>query len=278
MLLVLGCAVASRWRERATKLLAAAFAIVLILSLGPVLHVLGHPSVPLPWSPIARVPALGQALPSRLSMYLWLIGAILTARWLAGPGSTARARSPGARWPTALRWALVAVAAVSIAPLVPPPATVATAPLFADGLYRRYLQPNEIVLTIPFANPDAEMLWQVEAGFGFRLAGGYVGGRPIPPDERSQRAFHGLVWNRPMRVPAYALRSFIVRHGVGAVLVAPGAATGWGALLADLGLRPVRAGGLTLYDVPRSVSNPVSAELAWPPTPSTSADPVTRRG
>ena len=284
MLVVLMLAVASRWRERATRLLAAAFACVLVLSLGPVLHVLGRPSIPMPWSVLARVPALGQALPSRLSMYLWLVGAILTARWLAGggrgsvpvPGSRSGERR--ARTRSALRWALVAVAAISILPVVPPPATVAVPPLFVDGRYRRYLQPNEIVLTIPFSNPDAEMLWQVEARFGFRLAGGYVGGRPIPSGERSQRAFHGLLWDRPLRVPAYALRSFLVRHAVGAVLIAPGAATGWEPLLAELGLRPIRAGGLTIYRVPTTFSHPGPDAFAGTSATNFDADPVTRRG
>jgi dolichyl-phosphate beta-glucosyltransferase len=252
-------AVWSRWRERATWLLAAAFVLIVTLSLGPMLHVVGRPSVWLPWSIVAHLPGLSQALPSRLSMYAWLVAAILVSRWLAGGGAAAteaRASRPGHRvgpwakvW-TGARWALVALVALSILPIVPPAATPTVPGFFADGTYRGYLRPGEIVLTLPFTTPDPEMLWQVETSFGFRMAGGYVGARAIPPDERSKRAFHGLIWGRPWRVPASALRAYMVEHQVGAVILDHTVPEEWQRLFGALGLRRELVGGVILYRVP----------------------------
>jgi hypothetical protein len=43
----------------------------------------------------------------------------------------------------------------------------------------------------------------------------------------------------------------------------PRVAIGWLPLLAELGLRPIPAGGLTIYPVPAALSDPVQGEPAW---------------
>jgi hypothetical protein len=192
-------------------------------------------------------------------MYAWLVAAILVSRWLAGRGATEtegpasgpeHAVGPSARIWRGARWALMALVAASILPVVPPAATPTVPRFFADGTYRGYLRPGEIVLTLPFTTPDPEMLWQVETSFEFRMVGGYVGSRAIPPAERSKRAFHGLIWDRPWRVPASALRDYMLEHQVGAVILDHSVPGEWQRLFGALGLQRELVGGVILYRVP----------------------------
>ncbi len=81
-------------RRRSTWLLVAVVAAAAVAALGPVLHIHSHPSVRLPWSLTAGKPLLRDAVPARLTLYLWLATAVIVALWLAG----ARGRTAWASW------------------------------------------------------------------------------------------------------------------------------------------------------------------------------------
>ena len=247
-------------RSRLTWLAFGTFVAAAVLALGPVLHVLGVPSIWLPWTLIARLPTLGVALPSRMVVYAWLAAAVLVACWLgrraepvadATDASSERGRTWWLR--SAARWALVVLAAVSLLPAVAPPARVASPAVFTDGSLSRYVHRGDTVLSLPFYTPNAMMLWQVDSGFAFRLAGGYVGWRAIPAVDRTDRATHGLIRNEPGRTPPWALRAFMLRHHVRVVIVSRYAKGSWQKVLEALQLQPVRLGSILLYRIPASL-------------------------
>jgi hypothetical protein len=246
LLLAVALAVFAGRRRRWIWLAAGTFLVAAVMSLGPVLHVSGTPSIWLPWSLAARLPIVGVALPSRLIVYAWLAAAVLVAWWLA----TAHATGAFRRIRPAARWILAGAAAVAILPAVAPSAHVESPAVFSNGALSRYIRPGDTVLSLPFYTPNSMMLWQVESGFSFRLAGGYIGWRAIPVVDRADRATHGLIRNEPGRTPPWALRAFILRHHVNAIILSRYARNPWRTRLHDLQLRPIHMGPLLLYRIP----------------------------
>src|SRR5207248_5115053 len=148
---------------------AATFGIIALFSLGSVLHVAGHATIPLPWALLAHLPLIGKAIPSRFGMYASLVASVAAAVWL-----TEYERSPVA-------WGVAAVSAALLLPNVALPTwngPVHVPAFFSQGLYQRYLHPGAMVVVIPFRG-GTSMLWQAEAGMSFRMPFGYVGPKPV---------------------------------------------------------------------------------------------------
>src|SRR5208282_2744369 len=74
----------SNWREPVGKLLTLSLALTALLSMGPVLHVLGTTSIPMPWWLFNKMPLINQALPGRLGMYLFLDAALIACIYFSG--------------------------------------------------------------------------------------------------------------------------------------------------------------------------------------------------
>lgn len=210
LLLMLGVVAVTCWRRREAWGLLAFIAIAAVLSMGPVLHVLGEERGYLPGAALTRVPLIEHATPQRFTAYMALAVAVLAAWWLA---RGVRTRP----W----RWAVVGLGAISILPLVtmPPFHREQRIPEFiASGAFAEVLAPDEIVYVIPAAQGD-ELAWQVAADHRFRLAQGYLG--PIPVPYRGLGGSRGLALDHPSRrMPALGdLARWFDVHEVGAVLV-----------------------------------------------------------
>jgi len=236
LILALVASVIARRRFRGAWLLAGFIAVAALLSLGPVLHVDGQRSLWLPASLLGKVPLLKQATPQRFTMFMWLGVAIAIAAWLSVPGRLAVAK-----------WGLVALSAVLLLPSVHSPPYHPeryVPPFFAEGIYRQYLQPGEIVLIV---SPDrSELYWQAESGFSFRLAAGAIG--VTPQRYESDAVTAGLRRSRP--VPdSRPLSEFFKAHGVGALIVADPVPDGWADLFHVAGGTPQDIGGVTLVTV-----------------------------
>jgi hypothetical protein len=220
-------------RQRSTWLLVVVVGVAAVAALGPVLHIHSHPSVRLLWSLTAGVPLLRDAVPARLTLYLWLATAAIVALWLAG----VRGRTTWASW------GVVAIGALMILPVTSSPPyhpSVQVPAFFTRGDDRRYIAPGEIVLAIPTEKAQ-EMLWQVESEMYFRLARGYIG---VPPTLVTTGAF-GTNGEIPRYPPAF--RGFIAAHDVGAVVVEDSAVLTWLDDLGSLGVKPIRVGGVAVY-------------------------------
>jgi hypothetical protein len=137
---------------------------------------------------LSSAPIMEHATPQRFSAYLWLPVGVVAAIWLA----TAKAG-----WDEWARWAVVALAAITVLPAVKAPPRGSEVPVprfFADGAFAQHLEPGEIVFPIPTVKGD-EMVWQSAADFRFRLAQGYIG--PIPPEYVGQGLSKGLAMRHP---------------------------------------------------------------------------------
>lgn len=230
----------SAWHRRSTRLLLLVAGITALLSLGSRLHVAGASTMPMPWAAFDGLPLLGGALPARFVMYTALAVSVMAALWLASP-------APRPAWRIGLALAAVAFLFPNLSgdywrgrPHVPA--------FFADGLHARHLDRDDVVALLPLGIGGNSMLWHAEAGFGFRLAGGYVGDE-FPASYREDPLYGTLAFFGPTPDMVANARRFLDDHEVDAVVLAEGHAGPWPAILGRLGLTPQRVGGVLLYRV-----------------------------
>jgi hypothetical protein len=218
-------------RRRATWGLLVGLVLILTLSLGSMLSVFGAQIMP--WRLVAALPVLNVAQPGRLVTYVYLLIAVLVARWLTRRRQPPPVPSPyppssplwrpiprRRRSLLPLRWLLVILAGVTILPAfssavwavnVPEPAFLAT------GAYRHVLSRDEIVWVVE-SHADRQLVWQAETHFYFRLAGGFFGG--TPQGVRNAHLEERLAIGQVDATDSIAdIRNFLAVHRVGAVMV-----------------------------------------------------------
>jgi hypothetical protein len=242
------------WSSRLTRLLVIVFVLVIALAAGPSLIIGGKPLFALPWGGLWSLPVARSAEPSRLIVFGYLILALALALWLAGPAASG--------WLRAARWGLglLAVAAMlaglpttsyqAVNPLpqgYTPPAAMHPAdqlPAFiTNGLYRHYLSPGETVVVVT-RRGNAGMLFQADAGFYFKIAGGFINASLSSPN--------GLP--RPVELLTHATRprdlaflSYVRAARVGAVIVEQAWAEPWMGVFGRIGLHGTAVGGVIVY-------------------------------
>jgi hypothetical protein len=244
LICVLVLLVASVMRSRFTRFLMALLGIVVVVALGPELDVGGRPIVALPWAPVWRLPVIRSAFPARLMVFGFLILGVLLAVWLKE-----RSRHPWARW---LAAGLVLAFMAANLPALKLSSAFSTPGFFTGSGYRQVLRAGETVLVLPDLGNEG-MLWQAGTDMYFRSVGGFVGvgvsrslhGNPavsatIPPVGRLRA---GRLSGRKVQ----AFRSFLVRRGVGAILVDRRHPGGWPEILGKLGYRSRELGGVLFY-------------------------------
>jgi hypothetical protein len=145
--------------------------VLLLLSLGPQLHVGGHVSrLPLPWRALEAIPLAGSALPGRLFLYVDLLAGLLLAVFVA-----AAIRSPRRR----RRWAAIGLLGLcvgTLAPRLPFPSSPVEVPPFFTGTDVLAVPPGSVALVAPFVHDgpsDPPMLWQAVADMRFSMPEGY---------------------------------------------------------------------------------------------------------
>src|SRR6266851_1065298 len=112
------------WRRPAIRWIGLTTLIVVVLSLGPHLHVNGNVTpVWLPWAAVAQLPLMGSALPARLMVIGWLGVALIVAAIV----SMATKATPGRRIATG---AVLVAGLAAIFPSVPYPSVSAAVPPF----------------------------------------------------------------------------------------------------------------------------------------------------
>jgi hypothetical protein len=177
----------------------------------------------------------------------WLAFAVLVALFLARGGRA--------------RWVAFALVALTLAPSLDGGlwhTRLDRPPLFQDDRWRTVVHPGENVFIIPFAFDGQAMLWQEEAGFDFRLTGGYV-----------SAVFPSALWRSPIiraiygaPLPPFAgreVRAFVRDRQVDVVMLRSGWPGPWRRVLsAGLG-QPRAAGGMLVWRVrgiwPRSLGS-----------------------
>jgi hypothetical protein len=253
LLLVLVALGIVAWRSRLARLLVAGFVFVIVLAVGPGLAVGSRNVFALPWAKFWSLPLLRSAEPSRFIIFAYLVLAIALALWLARPA--------GGKAATAARWGLgllaIAVAfadlptfAQATSPRLEGVVTSATAhpadalpPFLTDGLYRRYLKPGETVVVIT-RRGNAGMLFQADADFYFRIAGGFIN-TSLTRQDALPVPVALLTHSNPARVRGFRL--YVKQADIGAILVEQAWEEPWMGIFARIGLHSTSAGGVTVY-------------------------------
>ena len=232
----------SERRRTGTWGLLAFIAIVSVAAIGPVLHVLGSPSIGMPWGLVQHLPLIGNAIPARFPAYSALAISVIAAIFLArAPARTA-----------ILRWALVLLGVVLLYPNV---GGIAHVPqnvpaFFTSGSYRNVIQPDEVVFAIP-KEKAGEMLWQDAADFQFRLAQGYLG--PLPATYAGEPLNKGLYANQYASPSPTALAAWLSERGATAVVLADPVRAQFEPMLRSVGARVAyEGGGVSVWRSPTS--------------------------
>jgi hypothetical protein len=204
------------YRNAAGKALLFSMLLIVILSLGPRLHIAEHLTpIRLPWHLLVKVPVVEQALPTRFGMYVALCASMIVALWMA-EAKTSRQRI--IRLVVASIAVLAIVPNVAIFPWLPWPSQ----PFFQDPQLAQAPGKRPNVLILPFSNLGAGMAWQLDAGMSFTQATGYLG----PDPERGDTAFFKqLRLGEPGPSFGKDLKAYCLSHKVDYILVAPDTAT-----------------------------------------------------
>jgi len=230
------------WRRTPqVRILLTAFAVVVVASLGPTLHVGGTASVTMPWKLMLRVPLVKYALPARFPMYAWLAASLMAAMWLATAKSV-------------MKWVPAALAITALVPnttIALWNTPVRVPPFFADDLYRRFLPPAANTLVIPYGENGHSMLWQAETDMAFRMPEGYVSTRSATTTTFGNWPIVDVLYSgRPTLKDAADMARFLVGNDVQDVVVVQGTEGAWRDLFAKIGMRRSQSiGGVDLYPV-----------------------------
>jgi hypothetical protein len=253
LLVLIGLAVFT-WSSRVTRFLVIMFIIVIALGAGPNLMIDGSKVFPLPWGGLWSLPVARSAEPTRFIDFGYLVLGLVLAVWLAAP-----VRS---RVTAAARWGLAVLALAAIFAnlptfaevVVPPPPAYQPAiasltranalPSFiTDGLYEKYLRPGETVVVIS-ERGNAGMLFQAQADFYFRIAGGFINAS-LTPVYAIPPAVELLSRPTPARVKGF--RAYLGTSGVGAIIVERAWSQDWMYVFGKLGMRSTTVGGVTIF-------------------------------
>jgi len=199
MIALLAFAAVRNWSKTVVRVATLLGLAMLVLSLGPHLHVNGHTtSIPMPQSLLTSVPLLSNMLVSRLMLYFYLCAGLLVAVMLDGVWHR-RERAPDQlqfdgmprrppRWSALLAIGAVVVAFAFLFPRTPFPATAAEVPRFFESAAVQRVPDRSVALVAPFArdtNTSEPMLWQAIAGMRYRMPEGYATG----PDDNGKFSF-----------------------------------------------------------------------------------------
>ncbi|HLW72015.1 MAG TPA: hypothetical protein VKS22_15490 [Candidatus Binataceae bacterium] len=224
-------------RERTPRWLISALVIVTICALGPRLRVAGWSGFAMPWKLMTHVPILKSALPGRFMNYAFLSASVIVALWLAD-----RRISRG--------WRVAAAGLVLLSMLPNLDAAIWTAranvpQLFSQRGYAAMLRRDETVVALPFGIRGNTMLWQAEAGFYFRMAGGYTG---LTPREFERWPIVNAFMTATLLPDASAqLAAFMTAHDASVVVVDDAHRELWSSMLAAIDPAPRHTGGIWLY-------------------------------
>ena len=218
LLAVAVAAVVAGWRRTVVRAAALFAAAMLLLSLGPHLHVGGRQlPVPLPFDLLVRLPLLRYIQANRLTVYVYLAVALIAATALAAVWKR--------RHGIPLAGILAAAIVVPLLPTVPLPWEQLSVPRYFTTAMANDLPAGAGILAIPCPclNPPDALQWQIASGMRFKLVGGYFIGPIAPGQDTIKQVATRLARDRDPRpldsATAAAFRSELRSNGVGAVVM-----------------------------------------------------------
>lgn len=250
-----------QWRDPATRWALVLVLVAMVLSLGPQLIVLGHPTgLPLPWAVLKHVPLLRLAAPRRLMVFAYLGAAVVLVRL---------AQLEWADFPSWLKLVSVAACLITLAP-VSAVLTTANVPPFFSGRAIMAMRPGSLAILAPTgtyprsgtATLAQDMIWQADSGFRFRMVWGDLiqpsgSGHAvlIPKSPLGAELYRLEQGSEPPLTPTKIaqLRSYLLSTGADYVLLGPSSARRAILRLFEqiLDQRPATAGGVYLWVIHR---------------------------
>ncbi len=246
LILIVAASWRSLYRRRVIRLLMVMTLIIFVLSLGVSLTIAGHGTFSLPFKRLADSRLFNQVLPVRLGVYIAFATSVSAAMWLAS--------AKGRHW---RRWLLAIVAVVVLFPNANGYRINGQAiydlgyqsPAFiTDGLYKQVLTPGEVILPIPWGPNGSPLLWQAQAHGYFTEASGWFG--YFPPNYNDSPITGELAGFSGFTDSRAQMRTFLLAHHVGAVVIADGQGASWPQLFTQLGFAARHIGGVTVFRVP----------------------------
>jgi hypothetical protein len=226
------------WSSKITRFLTCMLVFIVVVAIGPVLYLDGHREFSLPWSAVWNLPILRNAYAVRLMIFAYLVLAVMTALFLAGPAKRLWVR--WARWPVA---ALVVAAIVLDTPALGIAAQNLVPPYISHDEYLSTLRHGEIVVVVSTTG-NAGMLWQAETNYYMRLAGGYIN-QAITRRTDLPPAVQALSNATPADVAAF--ENYVRLDHIGAILLEVNRAPKWVGIFWRMGLKGRRDGGVYIY-------------------------------
>lgn len=173
LLVILAIVVITRWRKRPEVPVATiAMVCMVLLSLGPHLHVNGHNTgIVMPWTLFVHLPVVNNVITSRFSVAADFLAAVLVAVFVE---ELLRMRQPAVRLTGA---ALIVLAALSFVPAGMRTTQVATPSYLTSSALGRDVPKGSVALVLPYIfGPDGQhpMLWQANAEMHYRMVDGWL--------------------------------------------------------------------------------------------------------
>jgi hypothetical protein len=236
LLLLAGLVAVTLWSSKLVRFLSCMLVLIMVAALGPEVYLERREVAEVPWAALFRLPLIRNAFPLRLMLFAYLVLAVVTALWLAGPAR----RVPWARWGLAVL-VLVFIALDT----VPIKASAHTSvPRFiSSGQYRRQLSRGEVVVVVSNVG-NAGMLWQAESDFYLRISGGYFT-EGISHRTDLPIAVQHLAQATPARVAQF--ERYVKADHVGAILLDAGQKPAWAGIFRKVGLVGHAIGGVIVY-------------------------------
>jgi hypothetical protein len=156
------------WSSPLVRVATIMAGLVMLLSLGSLLHVGGEvTSVGMPWGLVDDLPLLESGVPNRLMLLAWLFLGLLLAVFVDRLQGEDHQRGIALAAVTAVLISLLPQGEVGGGP-------VRDAPFFSSEALER-IPDGSVALVLPFPTrmESIAMFWQAQAGFRFKLPGGY---------------------------------------------------------------------------------------------------------
>ena len=158
------------WERKLTKLFFTMFVVILVCSLGPILHIEGIPLMAAPWALVKFIPFINQALPMRFPMFLFFISAIVTGLYIQEYNK--------------LKYVYVLLL-LTILFLLPNLDNIylwrskaLTAQFFSNDTYKKFIKKNDNLLILPYLYRGPGTYFQAIDKYYFKLNDGFIGYNP----------------------------------------------------------------------------------------------------
>lgn len=254
------------WRNRLALAMAITAALMTVLSFGPKIKFgNAHTTIPGPWALLRHLPLFDSVVPTRLSLCVLPMVAVIVA--LAHDRVLKVYRDASAR----PRIAWLGLLGVALVTLIPTPVATqrlaATPDFITDGIWRKYVSADQTVVPVPLPQFDqtAGLFWAANTDLAMQLPQGYflgpdpshsdIGIFGAPARHTSTLLAKVITTNKPAVVKALdrkdAVLDLLYWHA-GVVVQAPGgpAEHAIRTTLTDLlGFKPTFSGGLFVWDV-----------------------------